>query len=78
MAGGLANDGEEYHGKLTCFVILACMMAAMGGVIFGYDIGISETKNLPIEKMDRVWREHWFWKRIVEENNEVIIKEEEG
>lgn len=44
MAGGLAvtaNDGEEYHGKLTCFVILACMMAAMGGVIFGYDIGIS-------------------------------------
>ncbi|WMV20529.1 hypothetical protein MTR67_013914 [Solanum verrucosum] len=40
MAGGLAvvaNDGEEYHGKLTCFVILACM----GGVIFGYDIGIS-------------------------------------
>lgn len=44
MAGGLAvvaNDGEDYHGKLTCFVILACMMAAMGGVIFGYDIGIS-------------------------------------
>uniref|UniRef100_M0ZXC5 Sugar transporter n=1 Tax=Solanum tuberosum TaxID=4113 RepID=M0ZXC5_SOLTU len=44
MAGGLANDGEEYHGKLTCFVILACMMAAMGGVIFGYDIGISVTR----------------------------------
>ncbi|PHU22774.1 Sugar transport protein 13 [Capsicum chinense] len=44
MAGRLpvvANDGEQYHGKLTCFVILACMMAAMGGLIFGYDIGIS-------------------------------------
>ncbi|KAF3648296.1 Sugar transport protein 7 [Capsicum annuum] len=44
MAGGVAvaaNEGEQYHGKLTSFVILACMMAAMGGLIFGYDIGIS-------------------------------------
>lgn len=44
MAGGLAvvaNEDGQYNGKLTSFVILACMMAAMGGVIFGYDIGIS-------------------------------------
>ncbi|PHU17039.1 Sugar transport protein 7 [Capsicum chinense] len=44
MAGGVAvaaNEGEQYHGKMTNFVILACMMAAMGGLIFGYDIGIS-------------------------------------
>ncbi|KAK6936883.1 Major facilitator, sugar transporter-like [Dillenia turbinata] len=26
---------------MTPFVILSCMMAAMGGVIFGYDIGVS-------------------------------------
>lgn len=33
--GGLCN------GKMTWFVVLSCMMAAMGGVIFGYDIGIT-------------------------------------
>ncbi|KAG5558323.1 hypothetical protein RHGRI_008299 [Rhododendron griersonianum] len=31
----------EYNGRMTLFVVLSCMMAAMGGVIFGYDIGIS-------------------------------------
>ncbi|XP_062164128.1 hexose carrier protein HEX6 isoform X2 [Alnus glutinosa] len=28
---------------------------------------LPETKNVPIEQMDRVWREHWFWKRLVGE-----------
>ncbi|GFQ05168.1 hexose carrier protein hex6 [Phtheirospermum japonicum] len=23
------------------------------------------TKNVPIEQMERVWREHWFWKKFV-------------
>ncbi|CAK7357255.1 unnamed protein product [Dovyalis caffra] len=43
MAAGLAiaSAGEQYNGKMTWFAVLSCMMAAMGGVIFGYDIGIS-------------------------------------
>ncbi|KAJ0042682.1 hypothetical protein Pint_18058 [Pistacia integerrima] len=44
MAVGLAitsSEGKQYNGKMTLFVVLSCMMAAMGGVIFGYDIGIS-------------------------------------
>ncbi|XP_031266969.1 hexose carrier protein HEX6 [Pistacia vera] len=44
MAVGLAitsSEGRQYSGKMTLFVVLSCMMAAMGGVIFGYDIGIS-------------------------------------
>jgi hypothetical protein len=28
-------------GKITYFVVASCVMAAMGGVIFGYDIGVS-------------------------------------
>ncbi|EYU20201.1 hypothetical protein ABFS82_06G049900 [Erythranthe guttata] len=36
-----ANEGVLYNGRVTPFVVLSCMMAAMGGVIFGYDIGIS-------------------------------------
>ncbi|XP_010035051.3 hexose carrier protein HEX6 isoform X1 [Eucalyptus grandis] len=28
---------------------------------------LPETKNVPIEQMDKIWREHWFWKKIVAE-----------
>lgn len=43
MAVGLAisSAGERYNGKMTPFVLLSCVVAATGGVIFGYDIGIS-------------------------------------
>ncbi|KAK6927889.1 Major facilitator, sugar transporter-like [Dillenia turbinata] len=44
MAGGFgidSNSGKEYPGKLTWFVFVACGLSAMGGLIFGYDIGIS-------------------------------------
>ncbi|KAI4332801.1 hypothetical protein L6164_017681 [Bauhinia variegata] len=43
MAVGFSSisDFGEHNGRITLYVILSCMMAAMGGVIFGYDIGIS-------------------------------------
>lgn len=44
MAVGLSITGEggkSYNGRVTSFVVLSCMMATMGGIIFGYDIGIS-------------------------------------
>ncbi|KAK7259755.1 hypothetical protein RIF29_25368 [Crotalaria pallida] len=44
MAVGLAitsQSVQKSNGRVTIFVVLSCMMAAMGGVIFGYDIGIS-------------------------------------
>lgn len=43
MAIGVAMKGENthYNGRMTSFVVLSCAMAAMGGVIFGYDIGIA-------------------------------------
>ncbi|XP_050224334.1 hexose carrier protein HEX6-like [Mercurialis annua] len=43
MATGLAitNERGQNNSKLTSFVLLSCVMAAMGGVLFGYDIGIS-------------------------------------
>lgn len=37
----IASHGREYNGKMTSIVILSCMVAATGGIIFGYDIGIS-------------------------------------
>ncbi|GKV19129.1 hypothetical protein SLEP1_g29423 [Rubroshorea leprosula] len=35
------GGGTEYPGKLTLYVLITCMVAGMGGLIFGYDIGIS-------------------------------------
>jgi hypothetical protein len=32
---------QKNNGRVTLYVVLSCMMAAMGGVIFGYDIGIT-------------------------------------
>lgn len=45
MAGGGIpvgpGDGKAYPGNLTLYVTVTCIVAAMGGLIFGYDIGIS-------------------------------------
>jgi hypothetical protein len=46
MAAATAADVAEdtasvYSGKLTLYVFLTCGVAATGGLIIGYDIGIS-------------------------------------
>ncbi|XP_041021038.1 sugar transport protein 10-like [Juglans microcarpa x Juglans regia] len=46
MAGGgfVSDQGGrtvDYAGGITAFVVVTCVVAAMGGLIFGYDIGIS-------------------------------------
>ena len=43
--GGTSAKVRQYPGKATSFVIISCIMAASGGLIFGYDIGISGTLN---------------------------------
>ncbi|KAL1562718.1 sugar carrier protein C-like [Salvia divinorum] len=35
------GDEKEYPGNLTPYVIITCVIAATGGLTFGYDIGIS-------------------------------------
>nr|XP_045090297.1 sugar transport protein MST3-like [Aegilops tauschii subsp. strangulata] len=44
MAGGVVMNtagGKPYPGKLTLYVVFTCVVASTGGLIFGYDIGIS-------------------------------------
>ncbi|KAM1522976.1 hypothetical protein ACFX15_012606 [Malus domestica] len=44
MAGGAyvcGGGGCSYEGGVTIFVIFTCVVAAMGGLLFGYDPGIS-------------------------------------
>ncbi|KAJ6795016.1 sugar carrier protein A isoform X1 [Iris pallida] len=39
---GVAKErAGQYKGRVTTFVVVACLVAAVGGAIFGYDIGIS-------------------------------------
>ncbi|XP_027338194.1 sugar carrier protein C-like [Abrus precatorius] len=45
MAGGVivtgSAGGKNYPGELTFRVFITCVVAAFGGLIFGYDLGIS-------------------------------------
>eukprot|EP01018_Ginkgo_biloba_P001836 Gb_01325 [translate_table: standard] len=48
MAGGMMVDGgakkgraQLYEGHVTVYVVLACVVAATGGSLFGYDLGVS-------------------------------------
>lgn len=39
--GGGADGDVEFEGKITWYVVLCAIIAATGGLMFGYDIGIS-------------------------------------
>lgn len=44
MAGGAfttSGGGKEFEAKITPIVIISCIMAATGGLMFGYDVGVS-------------------------------------
>ncbi|KAJ4835656.1 hypothetical protein Tsubulata_021705 [Turnera subulata] len=43
MAGGMIIEtgGRQYPGKFTFHVFVTCIIAGFGGLIFGYDLGIS-------------------------------------
>ncbi|KAK1307025.1 Sugar transport protein 13 [Acorus calamus] len=36
-----SRSGEEFEAKITPIVIISCVMAATGGLMFGYDVGVS-------------------------------------
>ncbi|KAL8539547.1 hypothetical protein ACS0TY_001234 [Phlomoides rotata] len=50
------------HLKAGIFLFFGGWVAVM--TIFVYFL-LPETKNVPIERMERIWREHWFWKTFV-------------
>jgi hypothetical protein len=52
-AGQGQGEGKEYPGRLTLYVFLTCTVAATGGLIVGYDIGISG--NRPFHPSKSSW-----------------------
>jgi len=52
MAGGAFADGSTlkrahlYEHKITGYLIFSCIIGALGGALFGYDLGVSGEFNL--------------------------------
>ena len=39
--GGGGGGGGGYGGRVTAYVVLTCVVAGSGGILFGYDLVIS-------------------------------------
>ncbi|KAJ3702332.1 hypothetical protein LUZ61_006037 [Rhynchospora tenuis] len=35
---------------------------------------LPETKGVPLESMNSVWAQHWYWKRFVKERKELVVQ----
>jgi hypothetical protein len=55
------------HLKFATFFLFGGWVCVMTLFVFFF---LPETKQLPMEQMEQVWRRHWFWKRIVGEEEE--------
>ncbi|KAG6512055.1 sugar transport protein MST7-like [Zingiber officinale] len=69
MAGGHVipvGETKIYPGRLTSYALFACMVASFGGLIFGYDIGISGG----VTSMDTFLSK--FFPKVLEKEKHVI------
>ncbi|CAN6453352.1 unnamed protein product [Victoria cruziana] len=57
------------HFKFGLFFFFAGWVLVMTTFIFFF---LPETKNVPIEEMILVWRKHWFWSKVLPEDDGVI------
>ncbi|KAK4431676.1 Hexose carrier protein HEX6 [Sesamum alatum] len=55
------------HLKAALFFFFAAWVVVMTAFVY---IFLPETKDVPLEKMEKIWREHWFWKRFVGDGEE--------
>ncbi|KAF8411238.1 hypothetical protein HHK36_003785 [Tetracentron sinense] len=57
------------HLKFGLFIFFACFVLAMSVFVYFF---VPETKNIPIEEMSRVWRQHWYWAKFVPDQDDLI------
>ena len=50
--------------KFGLFIFFAAFVFIMTLFVYIY---VPETKNIPIEEMSRVWRDHWYWKNYTDD-----------
>ena len=59
------------HLKYAIFVFFSAWVLVMSLFVLFF---LPETKNVPIEEMtERVWKQHWFWKRYMDDDNHHIV-----
>ncbi|GMH13694.1 hypothetical protein Nepgr_015535 [Nepenthes gracilis] len=54
------------HLKFGIFLLFAGMILTMTSCVFFF---LPETKQVPIEEIFFLWRNHWFWKRYITEDD---------
>ncbi|KAH7653816.1 Sugar/inositol transporter protein [Dioscorea alata] len=55
------------HFKSGIFILFAGWVVVMSIFVLFF---LPETKNIPIEEItERVWKQHWFWKRYVDDDD---------
>ncbi|KAL2228358.1 sugar transport protein 7 [Sesamum indicum] len=76
MAGGPLAPGyvakeraEQYQGRVTPYVIITCIVAAVGGSLFGYDVGISGGVTSMDEFLSKFFHTVYVDKGREQENN---------
>ncbi|CAK7350504.1 unnamed protein product [Dovyalis caffra] len=67
----IANNGDmpEFEGRITFNVILCAVIAACGGLMFGYDIGVSGGVTAMDDFLKKFFPDVWERKQHVHENN---------
>ncbi|KAK4385158.1 Hexose carrier protein HEX6 [Sesamum angolense] len=64
---GWSATSENFPLEIRIFCFFAVWVAVMTGFVY---VLLPETKDVPLEKMDTIWREHWLWKRFVDDGKE--------
>lgn len=60
---------DQYKGRLTTYVVVACLVAAVGGAIFGYDIGVSGGVTSMDTFLEKFFHTVYLKKRRAEEDH---------
>ncbi|XP_021307453.1 hexose carrier protein HEX6-like isoform X2 [Sorghum bicolor] len=63
------------HLKFGTFFLFGGWVCVMTLFVYFF---LPETKQLPMEQMEQVWRTHWFWKRIADADADAGEEEEQG
>ncbi|KAF8392459.1 hypothetical protein HHK36_022801 [Tetracentron sinense] len=71
MAGVVVSGGDAqgFEGRITAYVILCAIIAAFGGLMFGYDIGISGGVTSMDDFLEKFFPAVYARKGKVQENN---------
>ncbi|XP_057857500.2 sugar transport protein MST4 [Cryptomeria japonica] len=77
-AGFVAPGGVEFEARITPYVIITCIMAASGGLMFGYDIGISGGVTSMNDFLEKFFPVVYRKKNEIQDNNTYCKYDNQG